>query len=213
MPTMRDDVTNYGGVQDYGYETEEWPVDWDSEVRESRHVDGYTNGWGLVPSNGNTHDPRLEDVAPLSLLRYEPVETGVGCAEHGLPECLCDVVIDNTIEIMVQTSEYEWADLSGLKHGTANWWRSILGVHTAKDVLVRLASEPDGSIGRLHGKFGNGTDIVRYALDLDNVEGLTHQQVADTHGVGYGAVQHARRKLAGKVKSKSTKHGKVCDEI
>lgn len=208
MPTMRDEMHNYGGVQDYGYETDPWPVDWDSIVRQERPVDGYRNGWGLIPENASPSDPSVDDVEPLHLLRYDTYETGVGCADHGDPECLCDVHVTEPVQVACSTGDYEWADLSRLRHGTVDWWRSILGVHDAMHVLTTLATDSDGKVGRFKGRFTDGTDVVRYALDLSNMEGLTHGQVAEIHNVGYGSVQHARRRLQGKVESKKGKVGK-----
>lgn len=36
---------------------------------------------------------------------YVPMETGVGCAEHGNPACLCDVVIEDPCKVLCATDE------------------------------------------------------------------------------------------------------------
>lgn len=52
------------------------------------------------------------DVALLP--RYEFIETGVGCAEHGDPGCLCDVKITTPVEVNCKTLQFATTSLSAV---------------------------------------------------------------------------------------------------
>lgn len=193
--------TFYAGKANYGYEFDEWPNDWSMEELKNRPIDRM-RGSGLVPTDrhGDSGDDsggtmlRRSSVGALKDLRYEPYETGVGCAEHDDPACLCDVHISEPVDISVSTRQYDWADVPGVPHGTYDWWCSILGRSDAYSTLEKLAQSRGGA-GRIRSKFHEELDIVAYALDLGNYEGMRHAQVARKHGLSREQVEHQRRKL------------------
>lgn len=187
MPTMRTNVSPYSGKAHYGLADclEEWPAPY----RTDKQIRGRRKG-GLITPEAEGLDP--DDVAPLSELRYEPVETGVGCAEHADPACLCDVVVTEPVQIAVSTCDYEYAALSDEPQGSHGWWLNILAVHDALTGIDKMVSAA-GSITRGTRPFA-GTDMVRLSLDFQN-DSMSPKQIALKWGISdMNQIKYFRRK-------------------
>lgn len=102
-----------------------------------------------------------------SLPRYEFIETGVGCAEHSDPTCLCDVVVGTPVPIAPSTVPFMFEDtvLEGLGEYGANARNiyeiasALLGLH---ETFVDSGADADNEdtmgmavTARISGTFAN----------------------------------------------------------
>jgi hypothetical protein len=58
--------------------------------------------------------------------RYQFDETGVGCANHGLPSCLCDVTLDTVRPILYATDEVRFGSFACERSDTFHEWAELL---------------------------------------------------------------------------------------
>jgi hypothetical protein len=187
MPTMRKISKSYTSTPNYGLDDclEEWPT----MYRTKAQINGRRSGGMLDADREGLNGDDIDD---LSGLRYEPVETGVGCATHGDPDCLCDVVITQPVVVSALSTDYSYAELSGLPHGGLEWWLNILAVHDALTGIDKMVSA-SGTITKKGQPFA-GTDVVRLSLDFQN-DSLSPKQISEKWGItDMNQLKYFRRK-------------------
>jgi hypothetical protein len=84
-----------------------------------------------------------------ALPRHRPYESGVGCAEHNDPTCLCDVVLGEPVAILTETRHRFWDmalhELDDDVVSSRNLYDAasiVLGLHKLELMLVNARDQP-----------------------------------------------------------------------
>ena len=84
-----------------------------------------------------------------ALPRHRPYESGVGCAEHDDPTCLCDVVLGEPVPILTETRHRFWDmalhELDDDVVSDRNLYDAaciVLGLHKLELMLVNARDQP-----------------------------------------------------------------------
>lgn len=117
--------------------------------------------------------------------RYRFAETGVGCAEHADPTCLCDVVITQPVAVSSETLHYEFAPLIEERVGSPAWWAGILACHDLEHYGRRM-TERGGLINLDEAR------RPQFLLDLVD-ETMSGEAVGRRYGVTQQVVNYWRR--------------------
>lgn len=169
---------------------EEWPIPWDVAKRE-----GDRSKLGLISQANKGDSLSADDVAQL---HYHYRETGVGCAEHSDPSCLCDVVVTDPVQIQ-PTYDYPYADLSADDAGTLDWWLHVLAMHDALHTITVLATETNGRVTKWETAAAEGVQLLQLALDLDD-PAMMPKDIFVKYGMSRNQSGHLRRKLRGQTR-------------
>jgi hypothetical protein len=168
-------------------EITEWPTLWESAKKEGKRTLP-----GLIALDSERSPLTVGDVNGLE---YHYRETDVGCAEHQDPTCLCDVVIDQPLQ-MSATYDYEYANVADKDAGTLNWWMHVLGMHDAHANITKLATDTNGKVTKWATQATGSCNLLQFALDLDD-PAMSSADLSDIYGISQYQIRHLRRKLNG----------------
>ena len=119
---------------------------------------GATKPWGHNPRKDRqtkvkwSDDPRPKPPYTLPKYRFNDIFKGVGCAAHGDPTCLCDVIVST--ETPIGPYPLAFSSIANTVHGMPNrrnfhsWASTLLGCFEAERRLVER-EDVDGEYLRM----------------------------------------------------------------
>lgn len=153
------------------------------------------------------------------LPRYRPRESGVGCAEHDDPTCLCDVVITQRTPIIVNIEhKYHAEALGELDDDTVSsrniyeFLQIVLGLHQLEGELngtfdarpitearwLKVSPEERQRM-RMHAMADSSADVAM--LEVPHLTGDDYRQVRNAYTQMAGQYRARRAKRGGKPKA------------
>lgn len=147
------------------------------------------------------------------LPRYRPAPSGVGCAVHNDPECLCDVVLGEQVPILRTEHKFHDIALHELNDDTVSernlheFFSIVLGLFELEKALVAqqapiqrpsLTALPENVMRALHNHARADTVWAIASLELEGLD-LTSSQVAKIRG--------DYTNIAGGIRAKRRKRG------